>query len=88
MRAGLQAKARKVKDAAARAHAIYDSREMRTLSGKVPKAVADGFRRVCGAHGVTVHAVIAQMAEDSAKRRVPTFDADALSRARKRRRQR
>jgi hypothetical protein len=61
---------------------------MRTLSGKVPKAVADGFRRVCGAHGVTVHAVIAQMAEDSTKKRVPSFDTDTLARARKRRRQR
>jgi hypothetical protein len=88
MRAGLQAKARKVKAAAARAHAIYDRREMRTLSGKVPKAIADGFRRVCGSHGVTVHAIIAQMAEDSIKRRVPMCDTDTLSRARKRRRQR
>jgi hypothetical protein len=85
MRAGLQAK---VKASAAKAHAAYDKREMRTLSGKVPKKVANEFRRICGAHGVTVHAVIAQMAEDSARARAPVCNTDTVARARRRRRQR
>ena len=89
MRAGLQAKLRaKVKASAAKAHAAYDKREMRTLSGKVPKRMANEFSRLCGAHGITVHAVIAQMAEDSIGAKTPICNEDTIARARRRRKQR